>query len=198
MTKLLVAAAAALAAGGLAYWILSAAPKGGPGSSVSLSTETSAPAPRAAPVPAATATAAGLATAVATETSASSPAAPAALPLTPEEFSRRAESVLASLPTLDQLHALSAEELHRTPRAVLDAGAAIGDLAEAVAKNPSLAPEALGFYGKCARRENASTSVRAACLSDLRELSRRQGTPADETGIPSSVTKLADKLGSAK
>ena len=99
-----------------------------------------------------------------------------------------------SLPTLDKIRALEPEEKHSTPVAVIQAGSDIGELAEAIEKNPTLAAGGLDFYDKCARRSELSTPVRALCLSDLRELGKKHGLPPDESGIPENVVKMADVM----
>ncbi|MGZ3651590.1 MAG: hypothetical protein ACXVB9_15440 [Bdellovibrionota bacterium] len=113
---------------------------------------------------------------------------------TTSTFAKRAEEVQASLPTLDKIKTLSAEEVHSTPVAVLEAGLKLGELAETIEKDPTLAPEGIAFYGKCARRSDISSSIRALCLSDLRELSKKQGLTADESGIPAEIARKTDVL----
>jgi len=113
-------------------------------------------------------------------------------------FARRAEEVQASLPTLDKIKSLTEEEVHSTPTSVMEAGLKLGELAEAIEKDPSLAPEGIAFYGKCARRGDISSSVRALCLSDLRDLSKKRGQAADESGIPAEITRMAAVLKGSK
>lgn len=111
-------------------------------------------------------------------------AAPAPVPR--ENF----DTVQDSLPTVDRIAAHSAEELHNTPPELIDAGRKIGELVKAVQQDPSREPEALEFYGKCARREELPLSTRAHCLHNLRELSKKRGEKANEDGISANVLKL--------
>ncbi len=112
----------------------------------------------------------------------------------PVDFGQRLEKAQASLPTLDKVRALPSEEKHGTPKALIEAGAEIGDIAEAIEKNPTLAPQGMEFYGKCVKRNDLATAVRAVCLSGLRALAKQSGIAADETGVPPNVSKLTAKL----
>jgi hypothetical protein len=176
MKQIILALVCAVIAAGVAYWILGTAPAPVPSeesSAVSVSTEVSAP---VAAAPSATATAASVSTNVL------------------EEFARKTESVFATLPRISELRALPAEQVHTTPAALINAGAAIGEVAEAIEKNPALAPQGIAFYGKCARAGDISVSVRAVCLHDLRSLSLAAGGAADESGITPDVLKAAELL----
>lgn len=108
------------------------------------------------------------------------------------DLSARIESARAALPTVAQLRTLKAEELHRTPEPVRQANALIGEVAEAVAASPARAGEALSFYGDCARRGDVATSVRALCLTRMRELAPKAGLPAEEDGIDADVKRISD------
>jgi hypothetical protein len=123
------------------------------------------------------------------------PPAPISSPIRePDSFTRKLKAVEAALPTLEQIHALPAEQKHRAPKPVVSAAIELGGLAEDIEKNPSHAPEALEFYGKCARRADLATAIRAACLASLRELAKKTGAEADEAGIPASLRDLTDGL----
>jgi hypothetical protein len=184
MKKLFFALAAGVIAAGLAYVGMSARPMP-PSSATDVSV-----APAVSPPTSTATTVTSLSTSVSTST------APASPPLTPEQFRERAQLVLDGLPKIAELRALPASETqHGTPRPVLEAGAAIGEIADAIDRNPALAPEGLEFYGKCAHGADLSLSARALCLANQRELARKQGEePASEEGIPAAVTGLADKL----
>lgn len=86
---------------------------------------------------------------------------------------------------------LSPEELHRTPKALIRAGAEIGAIEKAIKGDPSLAPEALEFYGRCAGGDTLDTAVRALCLANGRALS---GGGIDESTLSPEIRRLADKL----
>lgn len=114
--------------------------------------------------------------------------------MTADEFRRLTDRVEAGLPTFNQVKNLREEELHHTPKILIQAGADIGDVAEAVAHNPELAPQAAAFYARCAHREELATTVRALCLANARKSAKQSGTPVDEMGISSDVSELAGKL----
>jgi len=146
-------------------------------------------------VPAVVATAARTETATQLNTSTTVSSATMAPQTSPAaDFAMKLEATQANLPTLEKIRALPSEEKHSTPKVVLDASLEIGDVAAAIEKDPSLAPQGLEFYSKCAKRSEIATTVRAVCLSSLRGLAKQTGSQVDEQGVPDSVAKLVDKL----
>jgi len=115
-------------------------------------------------------------------------------PLLDRNFEETINNALASLPTIAQLRELRSSELHRTPKAVVRAGDQIGLIAEAIEKNPALAPQGMAFYGKCARKNEISSAIRALCLGNLRDLARNSGAELNEIGVSEEIRRLADKL----
>jgi hypothetical protein len=111
-----------------------------------------------------------------------------------EVFQHLADTILNGLPTTEDLQALPTEETHRTPKPLIAAGEEVGEIVEAIQKNPALAPQGIDFYQKCARKAELATSARALCLANMRELVRDKGGNGDETGIDADIQKLADKL----
>ena len=124
------------------------------------------------------------------------PAPPAPIsssaPPPPTELSAALDEASRSLPTMAELRKLPAGALHRTPAPVMKANAAIGQVAEALEREPARAGEGLAFYGDCARRADVATSVRALCLTKMRQLSKSSGLPAVEDGIAADVKDLSD------
>jgi hypothetical protein len=112
-----------------------------------------------------------------------------------ESFAQKTEAAMAAIPTTSDLRALPAKDIHHTPKTLVDAAVSIGEVADAIEKDPSLAPQGIEFYGKCARKDGSSISARAVCLSNLRELARKTGATADESGIEPDVVRSADRLG---
>jgi hypothetical protein len=106
------------------------------------------------------------------------------------EFQKKLDSTQDALPSSEKIETLPSEEVHNTPQLLIDASFQIGELAEAIAKNPALGAQGMDFYGKCARRGELAISVRAHCLHNMRELSKKQNQPASEAGISESVQKL--------
>lgn len=113
-------------------------------------------------------------------------------PPPPTELSAALDEASRSLPTMAELRKLPAVALHRTPAPVMKANAAIGQVAEAIEREPARAGEGLAFYGDCARRADVATSVRALCLTKMRQLSKTSGLPAVEDGIAAEVKDLSD------
>lgn len=149
--------------------------------------------PDAEPVSVATGTSTTTQTTVAAPTAVPAPAAP--MPVeTPVPFQQTLEKTQAALPTREQISKLKPSEQHKTPVALINAGTEIGKVAEAIEKDPSLAPQGIDFYGKCARRSELSTSIRALCLGNLRDLGKATGSAIDEEGVSPEIRRLADKL----
>jgi hypothetical protein len=119
-------------------------------------------------------------------------AAPVVVASTPEqtEFQKKADSAQESLPTSEKIQALSPEEVHNTPQPLIDASLQIGELAEAISRNPALGAQGMDFYGKCARRGELAVSVRAHCLHNLRALGKSRNEAANEQGISEGVLNL--------
>jgi|GEM_PF-6139598 len=112
----------------------------------------------------------------------------------PADFQQTLEKTQAGLPTRADISKLKPSEQHKTPAALFAAGTEIGKVAEAIEKDPTLAPQGIQFYGTCARRSELSTSVRALCLGNLRDLAKASGAPVDEEGVSPEIRQLADKL----
>lgn len=133
-----------------------------------------------------------------------SPAAPApAAPLTtppPESateaapFQQRLDEIAASLPRTSELRALSEEEVHHTPPVLLEAGEKVGEVAEALAANPALKPQAIRFYRDCAKGNETASSVRALCFYHWEKLSQGSADEPGPTEVPPEIRALADKL----
>lgn len=113
-------------------------------------------------------------------------------PALPKELSAAIAEASRALPTTAELRKLPHEALHRMPAPVLKANAALGQVAEALEREPARAGEGLAFYGECARRAEVATSVRALCLTKMRQLSGSSGLPAVEDGIAADVKDLSD------
>lgn len=163
MKRTLFAAASALLIAGIVYGVLRAREP-----------EPAEPEPASAPV----------ATVPAANTGALKPALPQA------EFQKKLDAAQENFPTSDKIAALPDEQVHDTPRPLVDAGFQIGEIAEAITKNPALGAQGMEFYGKCARRAELAVSVRAHCLHNLRELGKRRDETVKEDGIAEGVLKL--------
>lgn len=182
--KLSVALGAALIAAALAYLVLSALDllKAVPDSTPVTDTGERNLAPQVASAGTATATAVSTGT------------APGEAAMSPEDFSQKLVTTLAKLPTRSQLRALSPQEVHHTPKILLEAGLELGDVTDAIEKNPALAPQGVEFFGTCAKRDDLATAIRATCLANMRDLATQTNSAADEKGVPAEISNLATKL----
>jgi hypothetical protein len=117
------------------------------------------------------------------------------LTLGQEKFSTLLETVLIAIPDREATIKNSAD-LSYAPSEFHKLGPKLGEIADAVDKNPDLAPQALDFYENCTRREDTFNAVRAVCLWNLRRLSRKTGHPdlIDEANYPVKVREVADSL----
>lgn len=109
-------------------------------------------------------------------------------------FTRRLRAIEAALPTTARIRALPPAEKHGTPAIVVQAGSELGAVAEAIERNPELAPQGALFYGNCARRREISLSIRSVCLASLRELAGSTGAAPDESGMDPRVVRLANGM----
>lgn len=112
-----------------------------------------------------------------------------------EAFDRQLNETATQIPRVADLRKMSAEEAHQTPQVLLKAGKALGKIAEAVAANPQLKDQAMGFYRECTKNDDYPTSVRSLCYSDFRNLAGSQADellPADQ--VAPNVIKLSKTL----
>jgi hypothetical protein len=86
-----------------------------------------------------------------------------------EDLNRVMLEIKPKLATYDGVKGLKEDEVHGTPQAVLDAGAALGDLEEYLEKRPDEFKSATPFYTECALNRSLLPSVRAVCLHALRK-----------------------------
>jgi len=123
-------------------------------------------------------------------TAAPPPFPPAPAPSAQEKFQQKLKAAQETMPTSEQLAELPEEQVHGTPQPLIQASIQIGEIAEAIAKNPALGEQGMEFYGNCARRRELAVSVRAHCLHNLRALGQKRGEEPDENGIAAGVLKL--------
>lgn len=74
---------------------------------------------------------------------------------------------LESLPEIEDIQALSAEEVHHTPEIVIEAGKKIGEIMEEAEENPESREEVMNFLVSCSEGENILPSVRALCYRNV-------------------------------
>ncbi|NDD91834.1 hypothetical protein EBZ37_07090 [bacterium] len=113
------------------------------------------------------------------------------------EFKKLTQTTLNSLVQQEELRKLSTEELHTFPQILLKSAVELGKIAEKITKDPSLVPEAIEFYSRCAGAREIAQSIRALCLARYQHHSRatkgdHQALPAGD--IPESVIQLAEHV----
>ena len=86
-----------------------------------------------------------------------------------EDLKKTLQEIRPRLATLDSIQGLKAEEVHGTPPAVLEAGAALGDLEEYLERRPEEYRSATPFWAECASNAKLFPAVRAFCLHSLRK-----------------------------
>lgn len=116
---------------------------------------------------------------------------PAAAETSDQEFDALVKEGLSSLAPPDQLRAAVLADPHGIPRPLIQSGLALGRIAEAVTKNPSLAPRAKEFYSDCATSSEIAQSIRALCLARFQLHAGEDALPHGGSGIPASVVRLA-------
>ena len=100
-----------------------------------------------------------------------------------QNFRELTERAFAEIPTVAELQALNPEEAHETPRAIVQAGLAIGNVAAAIEANPEQTLEAgLRFYGECANRDNYPDPIRALCFAKGTHLDHEFQNRVEVTG----------------
>lgn len=99
----------------------------------------------------------------------------------------------AKLPEQGAFNQHSSEDVHAPPKALADAALALGEVAEAVSRDPSLVPRAREFYSECALGNHPNT-VRAFCLARARHHEPGKAEPAWAAGLPLAVRELSQKV----
>ncbi len=197
------AAAAVLVVIGLAIWFLRSSQKADapkdhsepsvPQMSAAASPPAVTPAPStsAAPVSSAPVSSAPVSSAV-------SSAIPAGSQATEEkklQFEKLVAKARATIPTVKELRALSEEELHTTPKSMVQAGIVIGDLAQAMKDDPSLVPQGIAFYQSCLFNDEYPTPIRALCYARATSHLKERGEKLEnESQVPANVRDLARTL----
>ena len=191
------AAAAVLVVIGLAIWFLRSSQKADAPKDHS---EPSVPQMSAAASPAVTPEPSTSAAPVSSApvSSAVSSAIPAGSQATEEkklQFEKLVAKARATIPTVKELRALSEEELHTTPKSMVQAGIVIGDLAQAMKDDPSLVPQGIAFYQSCLFNDEYPTPIRALCYARATSHLKERGEKLEnESQVPANVRDLARTL----
>ncbi len=113
------------------------------------------------------------------------------------ELAEKIEAAQKALPTHESMIGLKEEEVaHRAPPSVIEAGSALGDLAEYLEGRPGEFKAASRFYADCALNEKIVPAARALCLSTLQKNPDQwaQGVKEAIDSIPAAISALAAEL----
>lgn len=103
---------------------------------------------------------------------------------------------LDSLPTLDDMKELSADEVHHTPEVVIESAREIGKMIDAAEKNPELREKTVKFLLECAESSNVVASIRAVCWKNTMNgvNNWKVFVPMSEAKVPDNIKNLANQL----
>ena len=103
---------------------------------------------------------------------------------------------LKALPTIKDLHLLSEEEVHFTPKVIKDAGFLIGKLIQEAQDKPHLREETLKFLKASAENPDLAPAIRALCWN--RTLSHivkwEIFLPVADAEVPEEIKNLAARI----
>ena len=106
------------------------------------------------------------------------------------QFSEMLEETARRLPTLTDIKQVPTGALHHIPPVVLEAGRNLGVLKEVFKYHPEYETKAIELYSECARSEHRPTAVRALCLTNLIEVSKKYHLVLDLKAFPANIVEL--------
>jgi hypothetical protein len=106
------------------------------------------------------------------------------------QFAEMLKDTEMRLPTLGDIKQLPPGALHHIPSVILEAGRNLGALKEVFKFHPEYEENAIPLYTKCALASNRPTPVRALCLTNLVEISKKHNQSLDLKRFPSQVVEL--------
>lgn len=103
---------------------------------------------------------------------------------------------LNSLPTLEDLKALTNEDVHHTPEIIKNGAETVGRVHSEAEADSTKRKSALQFFKSCAEDDMIATAIRAVCLKKIYTLIPKWGIPVilSENKISKEVSDLAMKL----
>lgn len=113
--------------------------------------------------------------------------------LSEEEFEKFAQDALKIMPRKSDLQNLKPQEVHHFPEPVQKAGHKLAQIKDILTKRPDLEEVGIRFYEECANDNEAMTSVRALCLSNLAQYKAMKGEVIDFSKYPERVLELANE-----
>lgn len=106
------------------------------------------------------------------------------------QFSEMLKDTERRLPTLSDIKQVPSGALHHIPTLVLEAGRNLGVIKEVFKFHPEYELKAIPLYTECAHSEKRPTPVRALCLTNLIEISKKHHLPLDLKSFPSNIVEL--------
>lgn len=88
----------------------------------------------------------------------------------------------------------SLRDLHDAADSILKSAVLLGDYKEKWMQDPSLKPQALGFYQDCAANTKMAKSIRATCWSNAVALSAELKTALNDSSLTRDIKELAKHL----
>lgn len=109
------------------------------------------------------------------------------------KFDVQLKQTLAELPTKAQIAQLSAEEVHQTPRPILQAAMKMGEIEEVMEANGSLQRQGINFYRDCATKADVALTLRASCYSFWLKWQGKLHLSDQSPAVSQDVIELARK-----
>jgi hypothetical protein len=106
------------------------------------------------------------------------------------QFNEMLKETEKRLPTMKDIKQLPSGALHHIPNVILEAGRNLGALKEVFKYHPEYEEKALPLYKTCAMAESRPTPVRALCLTNLIEISRKLNLKLDLKSFPPHIVEL--------
>lgn len=108
-------------------------------------------------------------------------------------FNNYVDETLKKLPTKEKLEGLNNDDVHHTPKFIMETGLRLGKIKKQVKLNKDFAPKAMDFYEGCAKKDESFTPIRGLCLANLMYLKKELGESFDPSPYPEKVQDLAKK-----
>lgn len=96
----------------------------------------------------------------------------------------------ARLPTMKDIKQLPSGSLHHIPALILEAGRNLGVIKEVIKFHPEFEQSVIPLYKNCALSEIRPTPVRALCLTNLIEVSKKNHLSLNLKQFPSHIVEL--------
>lgn len=112
------------------------------------------------------------------------------------DYQSKLDRDLKSLPIIDDLQNLTADEVHHTPEIIKNGGELIGKIHDEAELDPAKRVDAMNFFKNCTEDKQIATAIRAVCLNKVYKLVPiwKIPVPLSEADIPAEVSDLALKL----